>query len=157
MASIVIESSLGGGRRIATNLDEVNAGCDDSKPGGSPPFRNKSAYWWHSEIASLKEKFLRLSPSVQCAWNRPDANTKSVVDKAAMREIRGVIDRSKSTCREKFCAPPPPNRKKKNSWKKLILRSNKGHIYRSTLPMKLWTIQFTNINISYILALEGHG
>ena len=52
----------------------------------------RQAYWWTTEIAELREKYLKLRRAVEQSRNREDANRKSAEHTATNKHLRLVIN-----------------------------------------------------------------
>lgn len=86
-AEMVAEETMGLLRRA----------CDASMPRSKPRHNKRPVYWWTEEIANLRRTCLRLRRKAQRAKNRDEASRLSGEHKAAKRELRHAISRSKAS------------------------------------------------------------
>lgn len=84
-------------------LGVITTACDVAMPKFSQYRRRKPAYWWTLEIAGLRKRCNGLRRAAQRARDRPNANYISALHKAAKRELRGAIKRSKLRCWRELC------------------------------------------------------
>ncbi|XP_054257440.1 uncharacterized protein LOC128982505 [Macrosteles quadrilineatus] len=89
--------------RATSTMRLISLACDCSMPRISARRGKKAVYWLTPEIAELRRRCLSLRRAAQRARNRPEANARSAEHKAARRDLRGAINRSKVGCWKQLC------------------------------------------------------
>lgn len=83
---------------VASTIDRITSACEASMPRRRPRNGKRPAYWWTPEIADMRKRCCRLRRAAQRARNRAEANVKSAEHKAAKKQLRRTINRSKAHC-----------------------------------------------------------
>lgn len=76
--------------------------CDTSMPVQKTKRNKRAMYWWNQEIADLRKKNLKLRREWQRAKSMQEKLAKAVEQKAAKKELRYAINRSKAECWNKL-------------------------------------------------------
>ena len=98
-----IENRRSAEELATATMSLISSACEQSMPAVSGRRGKKPVYWWTPEIAELRKRCLGLRRAAQRARNRPEANARSAEHRAARRELRRAINRSKVRCWKQLC------------------------------------------------------
>ena len=83
----------------------IEKACQASMPRSVPKHGKKPVYWWTQEIAVLRMECSKLRQRLQRAKTQSDRDSRSVDYKAARKQLRHTIRRSKILCWRKLARP----------------------------------------------------
>jgi hypothetical protein len=83
---------------VASTMCLITSACEASMPRKKPRHGKPPIYWWTPEISDLRKRCLMLRRKAQRAKSSAEANLRSPEYKAAKKELRRAINRSKGSC-----------------------------------------------------------
>ncbi|XP_046815730.1 uncharacterized protein LOC124422840 [Vespa crabro] len=83
---------------VGATVRHIVMACESAIPRKKPRHGKRPAYWWTPEIAELRRKCLKLRRAARRARKGSEANAKSAEHKAAKKQLRRAINKSKVNC-----------------------------------------------------------